>query len=297
MDATVLPIQGPPGTGKTHVTARAILALVKDGNRVAVSSNSHEAIRNVLMACVDALRDDADVGLTLADVQLAHKIGSDTGEAPTGYEAIACVRNNDDPTLETAQVVGGTAWLFSRDQLEGAFEYLFVDEAGQVSLANAVAMSNAAKNLVLVGDPRQLPQVIQGAHPHPANLSCLDWVLGEGQNVATDRGIFLPVTRRMHPDICSFISAQFYEGRLHPHETTARQAIHAPGLPNAGAWRVPVIHQGCAQECLQEVAAIREKIDLLLAGEWTDSRRCDPPAAEERYHRRRSLQCAGKRPV
>lgn len=270
MDATVLPVQGPPGTGKTYVAARAILALVRDGHRVAVSSSSHEAIRNVLMACLDALRDDADVGLTLAEVQLAHKIGSDTGEAPIGYEAIASVRNNDDSALETAQVVGGTAWLFSRDQLEGAFEYLFIDEAGQVSLANAVGMSNVAKNLVLIGDPRQLPQVIQGAHPDPANLSCLDWVLGEGQNVAQDRGIFLPVTRRMHPEVCSFISSQFYEGRLHPHETTSRQAIHSPGLPIAGAWRIAVAHQGRAQECPEEVIAIREKIDLLLAGKWTN---------------------------
>ncbi|MBZ9867025.1 TM0106 family RecB-like putative nuclease [Mesorhizobium sp. CA15] len=270
MDATVLPVQGPPGTGKTYVTARAILALVKDGHRVAVSSNSHEAIRNVLMACVDALRDDADVGLTLAEVELAHKIGSDTPEAPYGYEAITSVRNNDDSALETAQVVGGTAWLFSRDQLEGAFEYLFVDEAGQVSLANAVGMSNAAQNLVLVGDPRQLPQVVQGAHPYPANLSCLDWILGKGQNVAPDRGIFLPITRRMHPELCGFISSQFYEDRLHPHEATARQALIEPGLPSAGAWRIPVIHQGRAQECPEEIDAIRETIGLLLGGKWID---------------------------
>ncbi|WP_292465365.1 AAA domain-containing protein [Mesorhizobium sp.] len=270
MDATVLPIQGPPGTGKTYVAARAILALVKDGNRVAVSSNSHEAIRNVLMACVDALRNDADVGLTLEDVNLVHKIGSDTGEAPIGYEAIVNARSNNDPALVTAQVVGGTAWLFSRDQLEGKFDYLFVDEAGQVSLANAVGMSNSTKNLVLIGDPRQLPQVIQGAHPDPANLSCLDWVLGKDQNVAPDRGIFLPITRRMHPEVCSFISSQFYEGRLHPHEATAWQAVLAPSLPSAGAWRVPVIHQGRAQECPEEIGAIREMIDLLLAAKWTD---------------------------
>lgn len=271
MDATVLPIQGPPGTGKTYVAARAILALVKDGKRVAVSSNSHEAIRNVLMACVDALRNDADVGLTLAQVKLAHKIGSDTGDAPAGYEVIASVRNNTDPAIETAQVVGGTAWLFSRNQLEGKFEYLFIDEAGQVSLANAVGMSNSARNLVLVGDPRQLPQVIQGAHPEPANLSCLDWALGRGQNVKPDKGIFLPITRRMHPELCSFISSQFYDGRLHPHEATARQAVLAPGLPSAGAWRIPVIHQGRAQECPEEIGAIHEKIDLLLTGKWIDS--------------------------
>ncbi|WP_290895172.1 hypothetical protein [Hoeflea sp.] len=94
-----------------------------------------------------------------------------------------------------------------------------VDEAGQVGLANMVAIGRAARNIVLVGDPRQLPQVIQGAHPHPANLSCLDWMLGDHATVPPDRGIFLPVSRRMHPDVCRFISDQVYEGRLTSHPT------------------------------------------------------------------------------
>lgn len=269
MDATVLPVQGPPGTGKTYVAARAILALVRDGKRVGVSSNSHHAIRNVLMGCVDALREGWG-GLTVEDVRLVHKAGPDTEELPEGYDFIRCARSNDDPALREADVVGGTAWLFSRDDCEGAFDYLFVDEAGQVSLANLVAMSNAATNLVVVGDPRQLPQVIQGAHPYPANLSCLDWILGEGQNLAGDRGIFLPVTRRLHPDICAYISDQFYDGRLRPHESTALQAIEAPGLPPAGAWRVSVAHEGYAQECPAEVEAIRQTIERLLKGTWTD---------------------------
>ena len=109
-------------------------------------------------------------------------------------------------------------------RIEQAFDWLFVDEAGQVGLANMVAMGRAARNIVLVGDPRQLPQVIQGAHPEPANLSCLDWMLGDHATVPPDRGIFLPVSRRMHPDVCRFISDQVYEGRLTSHPDTARQA-------------------------------------------------------------------------
>ena len=280
MNQSVLPVQGPPGTGKTYVAARAILALVQDGKRVAVSSNSHAAIRNVLMGCVDPLRTD-EIGLTADDVHIAHKISSRESDLPDEVRrAISCVTSNSAGAIYSAHVVGGTAWLFSRNEIEGTFDYLFVDEAGQVSLANLVAMSNAADNLVLIGDPRQLPQVVQGAHPHPANLSCLDWMLGEGQNVDPARGIFLPETWRMHPDLCAYISSQFYEDRLASHPSTALQSVEARGLPRSGAWRVPVDHEGRAQNCPEEVEAIRDTIERLLAGAWTDRDGSSRPICE-----------------
>lgn len=280
MDRSVLPVQGPPGTGKTYVAARAILALVREGKRVAVSSNSHAAIRNVLMGCVDALRT-GETGLTEDDVHLAHKISSRAGDLPEEVRrAISCVTSNSAGAIYSADVVGGTAWLFSRNEIEGAFDYLFVDEAGQVSLANLVAMSNAADNLVLIGDPRQLPQVVQGAHPHPANLSGLDWMLGQGQNVDPAHGIFLPETWRMHPDLCAYISSQFYEDRLESHPSTALQSVEARGLPSCGAWRVPVDHEGRAQICAEEIEAIRDTIERLLAGTWTDRNGRSRPVCE-----------------
>ncbi|CUH52005.1 AAA domain-containing protein [Shimia marina] len=156
MNETVLPVQGPPGTGKTYVTARAILALVRDGKRVGVASNSHAAIRNVLMGCVDAL-EEGDLDITLEDVEIAHKEGQGMDPLPDWYETIAAIKRNQDQRLTGSHVVGGTAWLFSRPELADTFDYLFIDEAGQVSLANLVGMSNAARNLVLVGDPCQLP--------------------------------------------------------------------------------------------------------------------------------------------
>ncbi|UWQ85010.1 TM0106 family RecB-like putative nuclease [Leisingera caerulea] len=269
MNETVLPVQGPPGTGKTYVTARAILSLVKDGKRVGVASNSHAAIRNVLMGCVDALEED-DLDVTLEDVEIAHKEGQGMDLLPDGYERIAAIKGNQDQRLTGSHVVGGTAWLFSRPELTGTFDYLFVDEAGQVSLANMVAMSNAARNLVLIGDPRQLPQVVQGSHPPPADLSCLDWMLAEHAIVPPDRGIFLSTTRRMHPDLCSYISEQFYEGRLHSHESTETQRVMATALPQTGAWMVPVDHDGCAQECPAEVEAIVQTVETLLGGTWRD---------------------------
>lgn len=199
MDETILPIQGPPGTGKTYVTARAILSLVRKGARVGVTSNSHEAIRNVLMGCLSALEDE-DLPITL---DLVHKLGAGEDSYP---DDCPVRRTTDNAKAEAGRhVVGATAWFFSRDENVQAFDWLFVDEAGQVGLANMIAMGRAARNIVLVGDPRQLPQVIQGAHPEPANLSCLDWMLGDHATVPPDRGIFLPVSRRMHPEVCRFI--------------------------------------------------------------------------------------------
>jgi uncharacterized protein len=126
------------------------------------------------------------------------------------------------------------------------------------------------RNIVLVGDPRQLPQVIQGAHPDPANLSSLEWMLGDHATIPPDRGIFLPVSRRMHPYVCTFISRQVYEGRLSNSPDTAVQAISWTGGPNAGAFWVPVAHEGNAQIAAEEVAAIRATIADLLTGTWTD---------------------------
>lgn len=264
MQGTVLPIQGPPGTGKTYVTARAILALVQNGARVGVTSNSHEAIRNVLMGCLSAKEDD-DLPITL---DLVHK----TSGEDDGYPEDCAVRrtNSNDDAAGARHVVGATAWFFTRDENVQTFDWLFVDEAGQVGLANMAAMGRAARNIVLVGDPRQLPQVIQGAHPEPANLSCLDWMLGEHATVPPDRGIFLPVSRRMHPEVCRFISDQVYEGRLTSHPDTARQSITGTPFPEAGAFWVPVSHEGNAQIALEEVAAIQTAIGELLRGNWTE---------------------------
>jgi predicted RecB family nuclease len=264
MQETVLPIQGPPGTGKTHVTARAILSLARQGAKVGVASNSHEAIRNVLLGCLKALEaDDPDM-----DFLIAHKLG--VGEDP--YEADCPIHRSSatgDPKLASARVIGGTAFFFARPENVQVFDWLFVDEAGQVGLANMVAMGRAARNIVLVGDPQQLPQVIQGAHPEPVNLSCLDWLSQGSATLAPERGIFLPVTRRMHPDLCRYISEQVYEGRLTSHTDTARQTVSTPSFPSAGAYWVPVRHEGNAQIANEEVAAISAAVLELLQGQWT----------------------------
>jgi len=220
----------------------------------------------VLMGCLAAQDDDDAVpGLCIG-----HKVSSGEDGYPDDCTGIIRSTANDDSLWGRAHVVGGTAFFFARSEHEQALDWLFIDEAGQVGLANMVAMGRCARNIVLVGDPRQLPQVIQGAHPDPANLSCLEWMLGEHATIPPDRGIFLPVSRRMHPDVCRFISRQVYEGRLVSAPDTAVQAVRGTGFPEAGAFWAPVVHEGNAQIAAEEVAAIQAAIDDLLSGSWTD---------------------------
>jgi uncharacterized protein len=275
MDSTILPIQGPPGTGKTYVTARAILALLKQGKRVAVASQAHEAIRNVISGCLSAW-EGSDFPFTVA-----HKVSDPEEMDYPKNGPVACPTNNDDAALASSQLVGGTAFFFAREQNVQKFDWLFVDEAGQVSLANLLAMGRIARNIVLVGDPQQLPMVIQGSHPEPANLSCLEWLLGHHATVPEDAGIFLPITRRMHPNVCAFISEQVYESRLLSHEATKLQSIDAHGLPSAGAYWVPVQHAGNAQVADAEVGAIRAAVDALLGGNWKSSDGASRPLVEK----------------
>ncbi|UWS78245.1 TM0106 family RecB-like putative nuclease [Phaeobacter sp. G2] len=264
MDGTVLPIQGPPGTGKTYISARAILSLVRKGHRVGVTSNSHEAIRNVLMGCLSALEDE-DLPINL---ELVHKVSGSEDGYPEDCDVHRTTDNAE--AANGGHVVGGTAWFFARHENVQAFDWLFVDEAGQVGLANMAAIGRAARNIVLVGDPRQLPQVVQGSHPEPANLSCLDWMLADQATIPADRGIFLPISRRMHPDVCGFISQQVYEGRLTSLSDTARQRVTGTTLPEAGAFWFPVAHEGNAQIAQEEVVIIGNCIAELLGGNWTD---------------------------
>ncbi len=209
LDHTTLCIQGPPGSGKTYNAAAVIVALSAGGARIGVSSNSHKAIVNLLDAvAVEALQQRRKVPIA--------KVGKDEGEIKSKDVAGA---------LRPGIVVGGTAWVFASPDLEQQFDYLFVDEAGQVALANAIALGLAARNLVLIGDQMQLAQPAQGSHPGQSGLSCLHYLLEGHATVPPDRGVLLPITWRLHPDICRFISDTAYDGRLQAEEHTSRRRV------------------------------------------------------------------------
>jgi len=165
-------------------------------------------------------------------------------------------------------VVGATAWHFAR-YAAPAFDYLFVDEAGQVSLANILAMSRSTRNLVLVGDPMQLPQPLQGTHPGRSGESCLEYLIDGHRVVPGDRGIFMPVSRRMHPAVCSFISGAVYQDRLLSDDAAARQDLRAvDGVSLVGAGVRPVPHLGHSQVSPEEIEAIRAQIAKVVGSTY-----------------------------
>jgi uncharacterized protein len=204
LDRSWLVIQGPPGSGKTYTTSHLIASLIRAGKTVGVASNSHKAIDNVLHAIEERLIESGEPVRLIGQ----KKDSGDDGFDGRGF--IESVTNNEgvDPTMP---LIGGTAWVFARPELLGSRDVLFVDEAGQVSLGNLVAMAAAAKSIVLVGDQMQLAQPIQGAHPRDSGRSALDHLLESHAVVPPERGIFLSKTWRMHPDLCSFVSAAVYE--------------------------------------------------------------------------------------
>jgi uncharacterized protein len=268
LDESSLIIQGPPGTGKTYTTARAITALLQDGKRVAVSSNSHKAINNLLKGISKRCEE---VGFELNGVKKASQ--GDPETAFNGY-GIYSVGASKDIEL-SHHLVGATAFEFAKHGAN-SFDYLFVDEAGQVALGNLLAMAGCAKNLVLVGDQMQLPQPVQGVHPGETGLSSMDYAMQEHPTVPPERGILLNVSWRMHPDVCSFISDAVYEGRLQAEaSTSAQRLVLAEGLHSAlkptGISTVAIDHHGCTQSSEEEAAIIRNLIEQLLGQSWVDT--------------------------
>lgn len=262
MADTTLAIQGPPGTGKTYVSALSIVDLVRKNKRIAVSSNSHKAIGNLLEAVADRAREER------VDCRIVQK-ASDDGD-DDAHPRIVFVSDNDAPEIASAHVVGATAWHFARYDAP-AFDYLIVDEAGQVSIANILAMARCARNIVLVGDPMQLPQPLQGSHPGDSGRSCLEYLIDGHRVVPPDRGIFMPVSRRMHPRVCGFISAAVYEGRLGSDDASGEQTlVSRTGDDFIGAGMRAVGHHGRSQVSTEEIQAIASRIAEIEGARYRD---------------------------
>ena len=266
LDRSHLLVQGPPGAGKTYLSAVAIVSLLKSKRRVGVAANSHKAI-NRLLEEVAKHAQAQGVGL-----RAVKKCSEDEHECHV--TAVTNVYKNDQVTTEY-NLVAGTAWLFADPSLDLALHYLFVDEAGQVSLGHLTAMGLAAQNLVLVGDQMQLAQPIKGTHPGESGQSALEFLLQDHATVPAERGVFLDVTRRMHPAVCRFISEAVYEGRLHSHPSCAiRQLVPGadadPALKPAGLSWVPVAHLECRQKSEAEGLRVQALFANLLKQRWID---------------------------
>jgi hypothetical protein len=266
LDGSYLAVQGPPGTGKTYTGARVIAALVAHGWRIGVVAQSHAVIENMLRAVADA---------GVASDRIGKKTNGTAAPAPW-------VWFHGDPEFgrfyaqQTAgYVVGGTAWDFTNAKRipPQPLDLVVVDEAGQFSLANTVAVSGAATNLLLLGDPQQLPQVSQGRHPEPVDRSALGWLTEGHDTLPDDLGYFLAQTWRMHPDLCGAVSRLSYEGRLTSMPCTADRSLDGvePGVRS-----VRVSHTGNAVASLEEAAEVVAQTRAVVGKQWRDPASPDP---------------------
>jgi predicted RecB family nuclease len=272
LDETVLAIQGPPGSGKTFSGAKMICALIDQGKKIGVTATSHKVIRNLLDAVEKAANE------TGLDAKLAHRKGDGEDEDADDDTSSVEVFGDNDEALHALQsgeanVLGGTAWLWARPEFARAVDVLFVDEAGQMSLANVLAVSHAATSIVLLGDPQQLEQPKKGSHPEGVNVSALQHILGGHLTIPADRGIFLPVTWRLAPSICTFTSEVFYENRLLSKSGLEHQRLTSVGeFDGSGLWVVPVDHDGNRNSSSEEIEVVADLVTLLTApgARWTD---------------------------
>jgi len=273
LDGGVLAIQGPPGAGKTYTGARMICELVQQGAKIGITANSHKVIRNLLDEVIKAAKE-SDV-----DLSCVQKV-SEKQENQDGLQFTT--KNGDVFTALSGpcQVAGGTAWLWSSTEAAQAVDVLFVDEAAQMSLANVLAVSQAGRSLVLLGDPQQLDQPMKGSHPDGTDVSALTHLLGGQQTIAWDRGLFLEETWRLHPDICGFTSDVFYEGRLAARPGLENQLVRSTGAVNGCGLRyLPVCHEGNQNASTEEADAICKLVHSLLNSNttWMDKNGVEKP--------------------
>ena len=191
-------------------------------------------------------------------------------EPPTAE--IAVVAKNEEALAAlhsgTANVLGGTSWVWTPQDSFEAVDVLFIDEAGQMALADVIAVSQAAKSIVLIGDPQQLERPLKGSHPDGAEKSALEHLLNGRKTISKEMGLLLPETWRLHPKICRFTSALFYEGRLASRSKLQDYALQGhPWLSGAGLWFVPVEHEGNQNSSAEEVEVIARIVEGLLRPE------------------------------
>ncbi|HET6694003.1 MAG TPA: AAA domain-containing protein, partial [Pedococcus sp.] len=300
----VLAVQGPPGTGKTYAAARLIRSLLDAGKKVGVTALSHAVIRHVLdevgrPALHKGRPEDVDAGSEQSangdggqaalsgegdDARSGGREGTGRGRARPPLVQVTTTNEAARDALLSGRVslVGGTAWLWAREDMRASVDVLVIDEAGQFSLANAVAAAPAATSLVLLGDPQQLTQPSQATHPYGAGISALEHLIGEHDTVPADRGVFLGRTYRMHPAVTAFISELSYEGRLESAAGRERQAISGEGLlSGAGLRWVPVAHEGCSAESDEEAAVVADLAKNLLTRSWTDDQGIERAMTED----------------
>ncbi|GAB2498369.1 TM0106 family RecB-like putative nuclease [Promicromonospora xylanilytica] len=261
LDHSYLAVQGPPGTGKTHVGSHVVAKLVGAGWRVGVVAQSHAAVENMLSAIVDK------AGVPVEQVAKKQRAkGAEQGAAPPWQELTSSQLADCAANSSGGCVVGGTAWDFAHERWpDEGLDLLVIDEAGQFSLADTIAVGRSAQRLLLLGDPQQLPQVSQGKHPEPVDESALAWLAGGSAVLPDGLGYLLPESWRMHPDVCAAVSQLSYAGRLSAHPITTTRSLD--GVP-PGVVHVPVEHEGHSSSSPEEAAEVVRQVRSVLGRTW-----------------------------
>lgn len=272
LDHSYVAVQGPPGAGKTFLASHVIARLVAEGAKVGVVAQSHAVIENLMVAC--CAREGFDVSRA---VRLRGK--SVTPDAP--WAEVSDSELTELISGEGGLLFGGTVWDYVSERRvpAGSLDVLVVDEAGQFSLTNTVAAARAARSVLLLGDPQQLPQVSTGVHPYPVDISALGW-LSDGAAALDPRfGYFLGESWRMDSALCERVSWLSYDGALASAAATAGRTLQgvAPGVVS-----YPVEHAGCSVRSVQEAQAVADCVRELLGREWVPAAGAEPrPLAAE----------------
>ena len=272
LDHSYVAVQGPPGAGKTFLASHVIARLVAEGAKVGVVAQSHAVIENLMLAC--CARDGFDASRA---VRLRGK--SVTPDAP--WAEVSDSELTELIAGAGGLLFGGTVWDYVSERRvpAGSLDVLVVDEAGQFSLTNTVAAARAARSVLLLGDPQQLPQVSTGVHPYPVDVSALGW-LSDGAAALDPRfGYFLGESWRMDSALCERVSWLSYDGALASAAATAGRALQgvAPGVVS-----YPVEHAGCSVRSVQEAQAVVDCVRELLGREWVPAAGAEPrPLAAE----------------
>jgi len=262
LDGSYLVVQGPPGSGKTTTAAHVIVDLLAAGRRVALAAFTHKALHN-LLHCVE--KTASERGATFHGCHKSANVNPESVYSSDLAEPMV----QDAPKVEAFAgyaLVSATTHAWADESQRGQFDVVMIEEAGQVSLADALVASLVARNVVLLGDPQQLPQVGNGSHPIGTDGSVLEHLLGDQLTIRQDRGIFLDTTYRLHPGLDEFVSQAFYENRLKADPPNAFNNINSRGLCGAGPRWLPVKHNGNTRKSVEEAARVVDEISLLLDG-------------------------------
>ena len=276
LERSVLAIQGPPGSGKTYTGAKMIIELFKANKKVGITAVSHKVIRNLMDKVIELSKKEG------VKINFVHKVSDKSDNVPQEVEETTESKRAMEAIGEL-KIIGGTAWLWADKNSAEKLDYLFVDEAGQMSLSHVLAASRAGLNLILLGDPQQLEQPQKGAHPEGSDVAALTYLLDGHATMPVGSGLFLDTTRRLHPSISRFTSELFYEGKLKSLSGLEKQVISG-GTPfdGAGLFYIPVEHRGNQSSSDQEVDAIVDIVsNLLTNGRWTDDNSNTQPLTKD----------------